>query len=57
MTVLVIAEHDGRALNGATLNAIAAAGKLDMPVHVLVTGGDARPAARAWPRLERTFCG
>ncbi|SSW66165.1 FAD-binding protein [Achromobacter agilis] len=50
MTVLVIAEHDGRMLNGATLNAIAAAGKLDMPVHVLVTGADARPAAEAAAR-------
>ena len=36
MTVLVIAEHDGRTLHGATLNAIAAAGRLARPIHVLV---------------------
>ncbi|WP_313702590.1 FAD-binding protein [Achromobacter sp.] len=51
MTVLVIAEHDNRALNGATLNAIAAAGKLDMPVHVLVAGGDAQSVAEAAARV------
>ena len=45
MTVLVIAEHDNRALNGATLNAISAAGRLDMPIHVLVAGGDAQSVA------------
>jgi electron transfer flavoprotein alpha subunit len=50
MTVLVIAEHDGRALNGATLNAIAAAGELGMPVHVLVAGADAQAAAEAAAR-------
>ena len=51
MTVLVIAEHDGRALNGATLNAVAAAGELDRPVHVLVAGADARAAADAAARI------
>ncbi|WP_312434610.1 FAD-binding protein [Achromobacter sp.] len=51
MTVLVIAEHDNRALNGATLNAIAAAGRLDMPVHVLVAGGDAQSVAEAAARV------
>jgi len=51
MTVLVIAEHDGRALSGATLSAIAAAGALDMPVHVLVAGADARPVAEAAARV------
>lgn len=47
MTVLVIAEHDARTLNGATLSAIAAAAKLAMPIHVLVAGADARAAADA----------
>ena len=51
MTVLVIAEHDNRALNGATLNAIAAAARLGMPVHVLVAGGDADPVAAAAARV------
>ena len=51
MTVLVIAEHDNRALNGATLNAIAAAATLAMPVHVLVAGADAGPAAEAAARV------
>ncbi|SIT32769.1 electron transfer flavoprotein subunit alpha/FixB family protein [Achromobacter sp. MFA1 R4] len=51
MTVLVIAEHDNRALNGATLNAIAAAATLAMPVHVLVAGAEAGPAAEAAARV------
>ncbi|MGW9062653.1 electron transfer flavoprotein subunit alpha/FixB family protein [Achromobacter animicus] len=51
MTVLVIAEHDNRALNGATLNAISAAGRLDMPVHVLVAGEGAQPVAEAAARV------
>ncbi|EHK66436.1 electron transfer flavoprotein subunit alpha/FixB family protein [Achromobacter arsenitoxydans] len=51
MTVLVIAEHDKQALNGATLNAIAAAAKLGMPVHVLVAGGDAQAVAAAAARV------
>ncbi|KRC70940.1 electron transfer flavoprotein subunit beta [Achromobacter sp. Root83] len=51
MTVLVIAEHDNQALNGATLNAIAAAATLGMPVHVLVAGGQAQAAAAAAARV------
>jgi len=51
MTVLVIAEHDNRALNGATLNAIAAAARLAMPLHVLIAGGDAQPVAEAAARV------
>jgi len=51
MTVLVIAEHDDRALAGPTLSAIAAAAELSMPVHVLVAGGDARAAADAAARV------
>ncbi|WP_434647179.1 electron transfer flavoprotein subunit alpha/FixB family protein [Achromobacter piechaudii] len=52
MTVLVIAEHDNRALNGATRNAIAAAGRLGMPIHVLVAGADAQAAAEAAARVD-----
>ncbi len=51
MTVLVIAEHDNRALAGATLNSIAAATRLGMPVHVLVAGGDVQPVADAAARV------
>lgn len=47
MTVLVIAEHDGRALNGATLNAIAAAATLARPIHVLVAGDAVQSVADA----------
>ncbi|MGO4398694.1 electron transfer flavoprotein subunit alpha/FixB family protein [Achromobacter sp. PAB15] len=50
MTVLVIAEHANRALNSATRNAIAAAGKLGAPIHVLVAGADAQAVADAAAR-------
>ena len=55
MTVLVIAEHDNRALGGATLNAIAAAARLGMPVHVLVAGGDAQAAAARVAGVEKVL--
>nr|WP_315845421.1 FAD-binding protein [uncultured Achromobacter sp.] len=51
MTVLVIAEHDNRALAGATRNAIAAAGKLGVPIHVLVAGAGAQAVADAAARV------
>ncbi|KAG1293437.1 hypothetical protein G6F64_013552 [Rhizopus arrhizus] len=51
MTVLVIAEHDNRGLAGATRNAIAAAGKLGMPIHVLVAGAGAEAVADAAARI------
>ncbi|MBI4694729.1 MAG: electron transfer flavoprotein subunit alpha/FixB family protein [Gammaproteobacteria bacterium] len=48
MTSLVIAEHNNRQLNGATLNAVAAAGRITGDVHVLVAGqGCADVAAQA----------
>ncbi|MDO4905087.1 MAG: FAD-binding protein [Lautropia sp.] len=47
MAVLVIAEHDNASLKGATLNAVAAAGKLGGDVHVLVVGNGAEAAAAA----------
>src|SRR5690625_4252348 len=43
--ILVIAEHNNLALNAATLNAVAAAGKLGSDIHVLVAGENARAVA------------
>jgi electron transfer flavoprotein alpha subunit len=45
MSALVIAEHDGATLRPSTLNAVAAALKLGVPVDVLVTGSGASAAA------------
>ena len=47
MTTLVIAEHDGATLKGATLNTVAAATALGGDVHVLVAGSGAQGAAEA----------
>ena len=51
MSVLVVAEHDNRALKPATLNAVAAASeaaqKAGSDVHILVAGTQCRPAAEA----------
>jgi electron transfer flavoprotein alpha subunit len=51
MSVLVVAEHDGRALKQATLPAVAAAGeiaaKAGSDVHILVAGKDCRAIAEA----------
>ena len=51
MSVLVLAEHDNKALKPATLNAVAAAAEIGKAgggdVHVLVAGKDARPVAEA----------
>ena len=48
MTSLVIAEHNNRQLNAATLNAVAAAAKLAGEIHVLVAGqGCGEVAAQA----------
>src|SRR5438477_12860123 len=55
MSVLVLAEHDNRALKPATLNAVTAASeivaKLSGPaggdVHILVAGKQCRPVAEA----------
>ncbi|MFY9641923.1 MAG: FAD-binding protein [Rhodomicrobium sp.] len=38
MAVLLVAEHDNRALNGATAKALTAAKALGSPVHILVAG-------------------
>ncbi len=47
MAVLVVAEHDHAALKSATLNTIAAAGRIGGDIHVLVAGHDAARAAGA----------
>ena len=47
MAVLVVAEHDNRAIRKATLHAMAAAGKLGSDVHLLVAGHQAGEAAEA----------
>ena len=47
MATLVIAEHDHRAIRGATLNTITAALQCGGDVHVLITGANAADAATA----------
>jgi electron transfer flavoprotein alpha subunit len=47
MRALVIAEHDHAAVRGSTLNTIAAALKLGVPVTVLVAGADCQGAAKS----------
>jgi electron transfer flavoprotein alpha subunit len=46
MAVLVLAEHDNSALNGATAKAVTAAKALGSPVHVLVAGSGIGPVAQ-----------
>ena len=45
MSILVIAEHDNKALNGATLNVVAAAQKIGGDITVLVVGSGAQTVA------------
>jgi electron transfer flavoprotein alpha subunit len=45
MSILVIAEHDNTALNGATLNVVAAAQKIGGDITVLVAGSGAQAVA------------
>jgi len=47
MAVLVLAEHDGKAVRKATLNTVAAAQKIGGDIHVLVAGLKCAEAARA----------
>ncbi len=47
MAILVIAEHDNKAVRKSTLNAVAAAQKLGPDIHVLVAGHQAAEAAKA----------
>lgn len=46
-STLVVAEHDGAALNVATLNAVTAAGQIGGDISVLVLGGDGSEAVAA----------
>jgi electron transfer flavoprotein alpha subunit len=52
MTTLLVAEHDNASLRDATAKALAAAKALGAPVHVLVAGSNARPAAEAAAKLD-----
>ncbi|WP_180059876.1 electron transfer flavoprotein subunit alpha/FixB family protein [Acinetobacter sp. YH12135] len=45
MSILVIAEHDNKALNGATLNVVAAAQKIGGDITVLVAGSGTQAVA------------
>ncbi|WOE31473.1 MULTISPECIES: electron transfer flavoprotein subunit alpha/FixB family protein [unclassified Acinetobacter] len=45
MSILVIAEHDNKALNGATLNVVAAAEKIGGDITVLVAGSGVQAVA------------
>ena len=47
MTTLVVAEHDGSALQGAVLHTVAAAQKIGGDIHMLVVGANASAAAKA----------
>jgi electron transfer flavoprotein alpha subunit len=51
MAVLLIAEHDGAALNGVTLKAMTAAAAIGSPVHVLVAGKGCAGAASAAAKI------
>lgn len=47
MSILVIADHDNQTVRGATLNTVAAAGKIGGDIVVLVAGGACAAAAQA----------
>ncbi len=46
MAILLVAEHDNRALNGATAKALTAAAALGSPVHILVAGSGCESVAQ-----------
>jgi len=52
MSVLVLAQHDNRALDKATLHTVAAAARLPGPVHVLVAGSGCGAVAEAAAVVE-----
>jgi electron transfer flavoprotein alpha subunit len=52
MTTLLVAEHDNAHLRDATAKALTAAKALGAPVHVLVAGSNARPAAEQAAKLD-----
>jgi electron transfer flavoprotein alpha subunit len=45
MSILVIADHDNKALKPATLNTVGAAAKIGGDIHILVCGADSSPVA------------
>jgi len=53
MSILVIAEHDGSALKGSTLNTITAAAELG-DVTVLIAGGNCDTVASQAAKLAAT---
>jgi electron transfer flavoprotein alpha subunit len=52
MPILVLAEHDSRALASATLHAVTAARQLGGDVHLLVAGSDPRAIASAAAQVD-----
>jgi electron transfer flavoprotein alpha subunit len=52
MAVLLVADHDNKALNGATAKALTAAKALGSEVHVLVAGQGCRGVAESAARLQ-----
>ena len=52
MALLVLAEHDGKSLKPATLNALAAAHAIGGDVHLLVAGKDCGGAAEGASKLQ-----
>jgi electron transfer flavoprotein alpha subunit len=52
MNVLVVAEHDNKALSPAVAKAMSAAKAIGQTVHVLVAGSDAKPVAEAASKLD-----
>jgi electron transfer flavoprotein alpha subunit len=52
MTVLLVAEHNNSALNGATAKALTAAKAMGASVHILVAGSGCEPAAQKAAALD-----
>ncbi len=52
MNILVVAEHDNKHLNSATLNTVAAARAIGGDIHVLVVGADCDQVVKAASQVE-----
>ena len=52
MATLLIAEHEDKALSGATHKTVTAAKALGGDIHVLVAGQDCKPAAEAAAKID-----
>jgi len=52
MSILVVVEHDNKAVNAATLNTLAAARQIGGDIHLLVAGANCAEAANAAATLE-----